>query len=344
MNILSRKHNKGMSLIELMIAMVLGVILLLGATTLFSNNKRVYREVDHMGRLQENARFAMGQLIKDIRMAGYVGCVDNIQYVTNDVNGSGGSTNLLNLSNVIEGSENAANWQGSGSTEVVADMLAGTDGIAIKYFEPSGVFLDSVMPTTSSMTFVSTVTPFSENDILAVSDCESADIFQVTQVITGANSGLQHSPGGSHTPGNDTGDMSKKYGTEAQIMRLVSYRYYIGIGTGGQPALFRYGFISGVEEKQELIEGVENMQILYGVDNTNNQVADSYQTATDVATSGGWGNVVSLRIALLINSIDESGSINNNTYDLLGTTIDPVDDRRRRRVFTSTIQIRNRSS
>ncbi|HJP37460.1 MAG TPA: PilW family protein, partial [Gammaproteobacteria bacterium] len=92
---------------------------------------------------------------------------------------------------------------------------------------------------------------------------------------------------------------------------------------------------------EEVIEGVENMQILYGEDTAgNDQIADTYVTAAAVAD---WDNVVSVRVSLLMRSVEEYGPDQDNaTYDLLGTIIDPVDDRRRRRVFTATIQLRNR--
>jgi type IV pilus assembly protein PilW len=93
-----------------------------------------------------------------------------------------------------------------------------------------------------------------------------------------------------------------------------------------------------------MIEGVENMQILFGEDTAGaDTIADTY---VDAATVTNWDNVVSVRIALLMRTVEEdfSTELNTNTYDLLGTNFDPVDDHRRRRVFTNTIQIRNRSN
>ena len=85
------------------------------------------------------------------------------------------------------------------------------------------------------------------------------------------------------------------------------------------------------------------MQILYGEDTVNNDmVADIYRNAATVAD---WDKIVSVRLSLLLRTVDEYGSeVYQNTHDLLGTTINPPDDRRRRRVFTTTVQIRNRSS
>ena len=89
-NIKSKK-SKGLTLMELMIAMVIGLMLLGGALSMFVNNKRVYRQVNEVGRLQENARFALEMMTRDIRMAGFYGCHHNVTAVTNDLVGAGRS-------------------------------------------------------------------------------------------------------------------------------------------------------------------------------------------------------------------------------------------------------------
>ena len=62
-----------------------------------------------MGRLQENARFAIDLLVRDIRMAGYAGCADDVAEVLNHVNGYNDATDI-NFFIAIEGSENVGNW------------------------------------------------------------------------------------------------------------------------------------------------------------------------------------------------------------------------------------------
>ena len=70
---LKLSKQRGLTLIELLIAMLIGTLLILGATSMFIANKRVYKEVDYQGRLAENARFAMEMMTRDLRMAGFVG-------------------------------------------------------------------------------------------------------------------------------------------------------------------------------------------------------------------------------------------------------------------------------
>ncbi len=93
---------------------------------------------------------------------------------------------------------------------------------------------------------------------------------------------------------------------------------------------------------EELVEGIEDMQILYGVDTSGSSEPDTYVNASDVGNSN-WDKVRSVRISLLSSSINEYGlEKDTQTYTLLDTTFDDSsDERRRRRVFTTTILARN---
>src|SRR3990172_12930451 len=68
------KSQQGLSLVELMVAISVGLILLAGVLQIFISSKQTYRVNDALARLQENGRYAMYLLSKDIRMAGFTGC------------------------------------------------------------------------------------------------------------------------------------------------------------------------------------------------------------------------------------------------------------------------------
>ncbi len=347
------KYQRGLSMIELMIAIVIGLLLLSGTASLMINNKRIYREQNEMARLQENVRFAMEILIKDIRRAGYAGCMDRIQNVNSTVNGGGNDTFLMNFKNPVEGSESASNWYPSNSTEATVDMLPGSDGITLKFLEPIGVTLRDDMPLVSAELKVYSVGPLVEGEIIALTDCDSADIMQMTQ-IQAASISLQHNPGNTNpSPGNSTASLSKRYNEGAEVVRFVARRYFVGTSpVTGETGLYRYAqdlhdfdndgdraeFIT-----QELIEGVENMQILYGEDTAgNDSVADTFVSA-DAVTN--WDDVVTARISLLMHTIKEDFTtpLNSNaSYNLLGSAVPTAQDHRHRRIFSSTIMIRNR--
>ncbi|MFT4583851.1 MAG: type IV pilus assembly protein PilW [Gammaproteobacteria bacterium] len=356
---MNRTQQQGFTIVELMVAATLGLLILGGAISMFVSNKRVYTEQDEMGRLQENARFAMDMLIRDIRMAGHTGCGDELDDVMNHVNGAGTATTLYAFT-PIEGSEAAGTWRPSTSTEEQSDMQTDmpidSDAITLRYFADTETF--SMQPANDAANieiYTSADSEIRRGDIIAISDCASADIVVATTdaststpacISTGPTDTcldtFEHKTGtiAGADPGNATQVLSKNYDSEATILRYVTNRYFIGNDLDGNPVLHRK---SGVDNAEEMIEGVENMQILYGEDTTGaDQVADIYRDANSVAD---WDDVVSVRVALLMRTVRQYGSdINNDTYNLLGVTINPTDDRRRRRVFTTTVQIRNRRS
>ncbi len=334
------RHQHGLTLIELMVALTISLLLLTGTASLFISNKRIYREQEEMGRLQENARFAVEVLIRDLRMAGYVGCSDNMGAVENDIDGADDDDATVSFINGIEGSEAAAGWKPSDAL-IGVGAVAGTDAITVRFLQPTALNLGADMGTTSAALTVNSTTGLAAGDLFAVSDCDSSDIMEATEVTSsGGVETIKHVTGVSTagSPGNADAVLSKLYGTNAELMRFVARRYFIGNGANGPGLMMAEGY--GTAE--ELIEGVESMQILYGEDTTADQIIDSFVTAAAVTN---WANVMCVRIALLLRTIEEGqhNDIDTKTYNLLGTTVNPVDDRRRRKVFSSTIQIRNRT-
>lgn len=335
--------SRGFSLVELMVSLTIGLIILSAVSMLFVSSKKTYTSQDNLTRLQENARFAMQFLVKDIRMAGYYGCLTEV--------GEDG----LNIRNTLKPVDTF-----SLNTEI---PLQGTeagaaDTITIRKGEASGsVDIATEMPTTSSELTVTSTEGFEENDIIMVSDCSGADIMQITQV-QGTSSKLQHSPAGGNPapgdadyPGNETQELSKKYkpgGT--QIMKYTVTQYFIGDGASGAPALFRS--ING-NTAMELVEGVEQLQLLYGIDTDTvpGMNPDIYVTATNVSD---WTRVRSVRVAMLVRTIsDKETDIDSSVYDVDGDcpTGAPLTDtcyeftspgdRYKRRIFQTVVQVRN---
>src|SRR5207247_7593952 len=74
MNPRQNHRENGFSLVELMVAMTITIIVMAGVIAIFVNSKKAYTNQDRIARVQENGRFAMYYLMRDIRMAGYTGC------------------------------------------------------------------------------------------------------------------------------------------------------------------------------------------------------------------------------------------------------------------------------
>lgn len=126
--------------------------------------------------------------------------------------------------------------------------------------------------------------------------------------------------------------------------------FTIASGANGAPALFcAVGSPPGTAV--EIVPNVANMQILYGVDDNADLVADRYVPATGVTLD----NVRSIRFAFLFVSptasalltdsqkLDKSGTASARTYDLNGVSVGPFNDRFTRRAFTMTVSMRNRT-
>lgn len=349
-------HQAGFTIVELMVAATLGLLILGGAISMFVSNKRVYTEQDEMGRLQENARFAIDMLVRDIRMAGHTGCNDDLDSVTNHINGAAVATSLYAFTPLEGMNEGDTAWRPSTSTDEVAGMLAGSDSITVRYLAHTGIYnMEPAMSAAAFEIYTSSASGITQGDVVAISDCNSAEIMVATTTAATSTPGcvstdpadtcmdtFEYQAGAitGAEPGNATAVLSKDYDSQATILSYVTNRYFVGNDAAGNPVLF---LKSGFDAAEEVIEGVENMQIMYGEDTAGaDQIADTYVHAAAVTD---WDNVVGVRISLLMRSIQQYGTdINNDTFNLFGVVVDPVDDRRRRRVFTTTIQVRNRGS
>jgi len=186
---------------------------------------------------------------------------------------------------------------------------------------------------------------------LVVSDCTKARMFQVTNITNAADVvKLVHAASGA--PGNSLSswggssvDESEWFAPgDSEILRMGAYAYYIATGTSGLPTLMRLSNFSAAP--QELVEGVENMQILYGVDNNDDGRPNQYIVAPTVVNT----NVVSVRISLLMSTPGEIPNRPNDTrtYKMLSENnavnvrVTPVPDRRIRKVFTTIVKLRNK--
>ena len=91
------------------------------------------------------------------------------------------------------------------------------------------------------------------------------------------------------------------------------------------------------------VEAVETMQVRYGVDADLDGAIERYDTADDVEADDNWASVAAVRVAIVTRSPDEYGTeVDDTTYIVDDVTFNPIDDRRVRQVFVSTIAIRNR--
>lgn len=338
-----KKPQRGLSLVELMIAIAIASFLTLGLTELFSNSRQTYRVQENLSRLQENARFAMQIISRDIRMADFAGCKNSsINDATNHIDTTSGNydATLHEFVSAVQGNNGAAG---------ASIALDAPDTLTILNAADSGVSVQAPFgPLPSSDINVTAGHDFEQGDIILLADCTQSDIFQITNDPTGGTV-IEHDlgafisnpgPNQINEPGNSNPlsctaghCLSRVYTGEASIYRLRLNTYDIQQGTNGLNALFRNGV--------ELVEGIENIQVLYGADNNGDSTPDSYVPEGTVGLN--MENVVAIRISLLASTIEDNIATQPIPYTIFNDTVfSPLNDRRIRRVFTSTIALRNR--
>jgi len=331
MNRRYRFHRQaGVGLVEIMVAVTLSLILTAGLVHVYTGNKQTYRIQEALSRVQENGRFALDFITRDLRSAGFLGCAGTSTKTINTLNNASGFN--WNFGQIIQGDPNPT------TAELVSPSvspLPGPDVLTIRRSLGNPVQVQAHGGTTGSAPI--TVAPghgLQPADVVMVTDCTDAAIFQITNDPSLANS-VEHTGGGS-TPGNASDALGKGYTTAGAIVKLTTSTYYIGTGVSGRPALFRK---DGAATAQELVEGVEDMQVLYGIDTNGDRTPNRYVTANNVAD---WGDVVSAEVRLLLQTLDNNLASQPQQYTFNGVTAVSL-DRRLRKTFTNTISIRNRT-
>lgn len=312
------KRQQGLSLIELMIAIVLGLFITAGMIQLFVNSNHSYRVQENLSRLQENGRFALEFISRDVRAVDYWGCVKDPTIIDNNLNSS---AIFDDFAIAIEGTND--------------DGLNGSDSITTSGASSSAIFVVED-PTTTSSLKVTNNSGLLQSDVVIVSDCTNGDIFQITNDPGSANPDEITIATDTNSPGNAR-VLQRLYKIEdnVQVYKLRIVTYSILKGKGNQPALFRS--VNGAAN-EELIEGIENMQILYGED-TNDDGSPNYYVPADEIVD--MSKVVSIRISLLATTLDDNLTTEAMPYSIFGVETTPS-DRKIRRVFTSTLALRNR--
>lgn len=323
-------HNKaltkqaGLSLIEIMIAITLSLILLAGLIQFFIGSKQSFATLDSINGMQENGRYALRVIGDSLHAADHWGGVES-----EDVSGTPGVTGIgscdaawiLNTDEGIRGFEGGASSPlPAGCIANAADYEPNTDAFVVRH--AGGRFFDAATANATG------------------------NAIWVNSTVGGSATLMT----GTAIPADTLGRYNYPYNVDAYFIRPCSVRAGTACAAtddGGNPipTLVRLTLDGNRLVEQELVSGVEQMQIEYGVDNDQDTNADFYASASAV-TSTQWPRVVSVRISLVVRS-DQRGKIaDTSAYSLpSGFSYTPAaaDQKYARKVFTRLIQIRNRS-
>lgn len=385
----SPSSQRGLSLIELIISISLGLFLTWGATQSFLVGKQTYSMQQALSRIQENGRMAHEFMAYDIRNAGSIGCGSRL-LLQNASSGNGCSNGVSMTNNptsvdyyfgrIVYGVNDTPNASNLGQTfagpGLVPAPKANTDVLLVRGVSAErSVELSGDSTPTGSGNFSVTMTSndgggcFSGicvNDIVALTDCAKAKIFQVTNM--GGGTAISHGVSTVNQCAVWSGSSAFKAG--AQLYRMYNNFYYIAENAANRPALYTAG-INGVGT--ELLEGVEDMQIEYGIGSEDvtpcttagvtgsGYIINQWKSA-DQVTAAEWDAwdeqlcsptprtaVVAVRYSLLMRSeewvLDAPQAYNFNGVDYVGgvqgTAPTAASDRRLRQIFTTTVSVRN---
>jgi len=370
----------GLSLIELMIAMVIGLVLLLGLVQVMTASSAAYKLSAGVARTQENARFAMDFLQRDMRLAGHMGCVSdqahmapmmplssdntrdglNLWFLTpaqreaRNYPALSGANAPLRFDLGIQGFEaadtapgdqfmlaagepetgNGADWSPALPAPIAAlGPVEGSDIVVIRYLQGTGVPVSVVAANASSYTmrpeaYGASISADNPTGLFGIADCKQASIFAATSVDAGSGV-VTASVGGLNRSGLIGDEWSYEGGNRPVLYPAETIVYYVGTGAGqgadgnAPPSLFRARLVvrnGGLTFlREELVEGVESLQLLYGLDEnlpdqlprgniTRTRTASGISDATNPTNAQGdlWRRVGTVQVGLLMRSADRA--------------------------------------
>ena len=377
-------YQSGFSLIELMIALALGLFIMAAVIQLFIGSRQSYSTNEALARVQENGRFALEFIKPEIRgvitgrgfCAGEVAprihldlsCDESMRSVFDSAGailgwesvGTGRTDEVDIPTNLSPLNVDADQWEsrrGSDQrplpTPLRNRVVPNTDVLVIRQNEVLPVVVDEVM-NDNRIRITSGGDQIPPQAIMMVVNCAlGSDIFQGSRGSSGdLNKPSQSCNPSNGLPGNlppGQSPWSHQHDSSSTVLRHTSVAFYIGWNADrGEPGLYRMDMTAGIADAdlvvEELVEGIENMQILYGFSRPtaqggDGQSVDFWLTASQVTD---WGLVIAMRIALLARSQSDAYTRPESfTFDLLETELTTPNDRRLRLPFTTTLALRN---
>lgn len=316
----------GFSLMELMVALVLGLFVTGAAVAIFSANRKTYAATESLGRTQEGVRTAFELMARDLRAAGSTPCGNSRGTVANVLNGAG--SDWWSWNNDLVGSNaSMTDMPTSG-----AGSYASGDMMEIHSGNVGGVAIDTTTIASGAFTLTTTDQDFRPGDLAMVCDFVRAGIFQIGGVTPNSPAAGQtkitYAVGSTPAPGNAslnlagcdsespcTGEPLKTLQTGAVLSHLSSTRWYVGNNADGGTSLYQQtARESTPDAPDEIVPDVTAMQLRYLINTNANFVSDrqvtpdtEYRDAAAVTTANAWNRVLAVRITLTFRDRSDRG-------------------------------------
>jgi len=321
----AKRPEHGFTLVELMVALTIGLLILLGLSVLFARNSGHMGEVEKVARQMENGRYALDTLSSELRHAGYYGefnpdNVGSLTWTTPDPC----ATTIATMG-----------WLTALGNMQIPVAITGTSGDTSR----------GCLPNRRADTAAVTVRFVNTGDELPRSAATATNLYaQVSSCNTDTVPVLVGSVPATFTLRNLACNAELDV-----IRRFITRTYYVAScndcsPNDGIPTLKRVEFVNGELKITSIAEGVENLQLEYGLDTDNDGVVDEYLLPEQVNGSGTrlWRNAIAARLHLLARNTETTpGYTDPRTYTLgPGVTVRPA-DAFKRTLLTATLRLEN---
>jgi type IV pilus assembly protein PilW len=360
----TRRAQLGLTLIELMVSITIGLVVVGAVTYLYIGSRGAYRGNEALARMQDAGRFALDSITRDVRRAGALGCGS-----LGSVAGQGAAVNV----NVIAAGTGLAVGAGgqpvpiqgfepsayqplpatapSGWTAPAgAPAYWGGDVLQLQIASGVPVRVTAEDATAGTITLANNTVPngsgayFQGNNYAVLGNCSAAAIFQVFGTPSAGASAVV-SYASAPVPLTATGQFSLAADTYPTVQHYDQVTYYLGQGPGGLPALYRYSL--GTNTAEELVENIEDLDVVYGI-GTNGAIT-IYKKANSPMTAADFANVISVRVSLIAVGDQQGVAPTFQTLLFHGTDATPLTpvaqtatDTKLRQVFNATAALRDR--
>ena len=333
-------REKGFTLIELMIALTLGILVVAGVIGVFLSNKRTYTTNNSLAQVQDNTRVAFELLARDAREAGLTGCgnpgrIANV--LNNGPNGASAKLWYANYADAVQGYDGGTDDPAVTSGTGVGQRIKTASSIEIVGADGAGYSIASNDSAGAKMTLNESTSALSAGDLFVVCDPDHAAVAQVT-TYTAASGGtaanFAYAKDTTTVPGNcsiglgfptvcSTAGNPYAYQANAMVAKLYVADWYVGTNGVGGKSLYRGAMVNGggtlTLTAQEMVRNVTDLQISYHVTG-----GTSFGTAAAVTD---WTTVDAISVQLKLQSAEQ----------ITGSNAQPLI-----RTVTTTITLRNR--
>lgn len=362
-----RKQQQGLSLIELLISLTLGIILMTGVAQMFLTSRETYTTQQSMSLIQESGRMAMDYLARDVRMAGYKGCMPSSPDLVRNERNALGLEDEDGLEYQFFTEPDLRGFPAADAPDEL-DARDGTEVLVLRRASSGSASVVDHVPNNARMEVLAEAEDncllngeLCQGELAVITNCTSdITIFRTTGIGNGgAGANVAHGQGapggGGDEPTNEDPRLGipmgepSPFGQGSQLMAFSTIVYYVAPSEFNEDADVNSLWQRiGENDPVELVQGVKNMSVEYGLDTEAPAgVPDTYRSVEEVeaAEEAGnddedWDNVQAVRIHLLLEGMENNATPSGYAVDFGGTEVDS-ENGRIMQVFSSTIGIRS---